>query len=162
LDKDRLADIFHRLDRLESIEAIRILRMRYHKHINDLEWERVAELYTEDGIVQLDYVARWEGRSRIAEGFTTIPKRTPFVKQFIHGHQVDLDGERATGCAYVEVRDARGGQSLMIAGKYDEEYVRLDGRWFISRTMFTSYFSVPVQVGWAGPDLHHLKAHTQS
>ncbi len=153
------ASLLARLDRLESIEAIRVLRMKYHEHINNLEWERVADLYTEDGVVQLDYISKWEGRARIREGFATIPTRTPLVKQFIHGHTVEIEGDNATGCAFVEVRDARGGQSLMIAGKYDDRYVRSDGRWLISHTLFTSYFSVPVQVGWAGPELHYLKPH---
>jgi ketosteroid isomerase-like protein len=159
VDGSQLAGILSRLERLESLEEIRVLRMRYHQHINDLEWERVAELYTEDAVVQLDYVAKWEGRARIAEGFSTIPKRTPLVKQFIHAHQVNLDGDNATGSAFVEVRDARGGQSLMIAGKYDDKYVRTNGRWLISHTYFTSYFSVPIQTGWAGPELHYLKSH---
>jgi hypothetical protein len=52
-------------------------------------------------------------------------------------HVVELDGDAATGITYCQVKhvsDADGHEVITDSSvRYDDTYVRRDGRWFISR-----------------------------
>ena len=87
-----------RIRRLEDIEALRKLRNRYHAAINDGRYDEIAELFTDDALVVLGYLARYEGRAAIDRGFRGMGERERFfIKQFIHSHDVAVDGDRGTG-----------------------------------------------------------------
>lgn len=146
-----LADLLARLQRLEDLEEIRKLRYRYHRFVNDGPYDRFDELYTENAVVQLGYLSRYEGREHIKAGFARMPEQLEMLKQFVHNHDIELNGDIANGYAYFEAKYATlAGQSLVVAGRYDESYVRTPRGWLISRTEATLYFSVPNERGWAG------------
>lgn len=150
-----------RIQRLEDIEAIRALRYRYHHYINDGLDDRAVDLFTKDGVlevekVQSDTVERWEGADAIRAGIVRSVEARTLVKQFNHNLIVDVNGDKATGISYFELRYAENGVSLMIAGRYSDEYVRTDGHWLISRQNIRIDFAVPVEKGWAGPKLNYL------
>jgi len=144
---------------LEDIEEIRGLRFKYHDFLNRSRFERMSELYTDDARVRIDYVASAEGKEEIHEFFLTIPRTLSFIKQFIHNHLVNVDGDMASGVAYMDARYAAEGQSLMVAGRFDEKYRRTTAGWRIADTFVTLYFSVPLSKGWAGAELHHIAPH---
>jgi ketosteroid isomerase-like protein len=139
-----------RVRRLEDIEEIRRLRNMYHYFVNENLPDRLREIYTEDGVVQIDEHMKFIGIDAIVEGFRKIPMRTSLVKQYVHSHQVDVTGDTATAFAYIEARYGQDGQSLMVAGRYDEKYLRTSAGWRITSTFAKVDFAVPVQIGWAG------------
>jgi hypothetical protein len=67
-----------------------------------------------------------------------------------------VDGDKASAFAYIEARYAQDGQSLMVAGRYDETYVRTPKGWRITYTYAKVDFAVPVQVGWAGEQMNYF------
>ena len=148
-------DLEARVKRLEDIEEIRTLRMRYHYFLNEVQFERMHELYTPDGVLDYGYVGRAEGHEAIRDLVLRIPQSLQFVKQFIHNHIVEIDGDDATGISYLDARYARNGESVIVAGSFREKYRRLPEGWRISETKLILYFSVPLQQGWAGAELHH-------
>ena len=79
-----------------------------------------------------------------------VPART-MIKQFIHSHQIDVDGDEASAFAYLDARYGQDGTSLIVAARYDEKYRRTARGWRISWTYIDVIFSVPVQLGWADP-----------
>src|SRR5271165_7330703 len=90
-----------RLRRLEDIEEIRRLRNRYHVNLNEGRTADCRALFTDDAVVELGYLARCEGIDAIDRGFRAMGQRERFfIKQFIHGHDVDVDGGTATGRSY--------------------------------------------------------------
>ena len=145
-----------RIRRLEDIEEIRRLRNMYHYFVNENLPDRFREIYTDDGVMQMDADMKFDGVEAIVEGFRKIPARTPLVKQYVHSHQVDVTGDTATAFAYIEARYAQDGQSLMVAGRYDEKYVRTPAGWRITYTYAKVDFAVPVQVGWTGERLNYF------
>ena len=148
-----------RIRRLEDIEDIRSLRHHYHQYINEGWLDRIAELFTEDAVGQMDKLARWEGREAIRAFFATAPASVSLVKQFPHNHIVEIDGDTAKGISYFEARYAAKGVSIMIAGSYDEEYARVDGHWLIKTSIMKLHFAVPLDVGWAGERLNYMEPH---
>ena len=113
-------DIAQRLQRIEDLEEIRTLRMTYHYFINEGMFDRVSELFTEDGALDFGYIARASGREEIAQTFLKLPNNAQFVKQYIHNHIVKVDGDQATGVCYLDARYAQEGESLIVAAKHDQ------------------------------------------
>lgn len=149
-----------RVRRLEDIEEIRRLRMQYHINTNDGHFDRMWELFTEDAYVDFGYISRARGREDIKALFLRIPRNLPLVKQFIHNHMVDVDGDEATGVSYLDARYAQDGDSVMVAARFDEIYVRTAEGWRIKQMLLDLYFSVPITVGWAGDQLNYVKPFT--
>lgn len=149
-------NIEERVRRLEDIEDIRTLRFRYHQYINEGWHDKIADLFTKDAVGQMDTLARWEGREAIRAFFVTAPASVSLVKQFPHNHIVEINGDMAKGISYFEARYAANGTSLMIAGSYDEEYVRTAGRWLIKTSIMKIHFAVPLDVGWGGAKLNYM------
>jgi ketosteroid isomerase-like protein len=152
-----------RVQRLEDIQQIQNLRSRYHTLIDDTEFDAVADLFTENAYVNLSYLMPqgqpWVGRDVIAASFGSMKTTTlqSQVKQFLHSHIVTITGQdTATGTALLLALYGVGPDSYVVAGKYTEEYERVDGNWLISRMVLSLYFSVPLTAGWAGLKRHYL------
>jgi len=139
-----------RIRRLEDIEEIRRLRNMYHYFMNERLPERFSEIYAEDAVLKFDEHMTVEGLDAIVRAMANVPERT-LIKQFIHSHQIDVDGDEASAFAYLDARYGQDGQSLIVAARYDEKYRRTAKGWRISRTDIEVIFSVPVQLGWADP-----------
>lgn len=153
-----LARLEARIKRLEDIEALRSLRNRYHSCINDGRYGEIADLFTEDGVVVLGYLAQYRGREAIDTGFRGMGERERFfIKQFIHSHEVAVDGDRGTGVSYLEARYGRYGVSWLVSGRYDDIYARVDGQWRFHSMIAELYYTVPAGVGWMSDERHYLK-----
>lgn len=110
------------------------------------EIDKQVQLFTEDAEVtsyQGDKITSdLKGRKELAERFKA------FLDQFttvyhINGQQtVSIDGDKATGIAYAQVvlvSENDGKKTMLTEGvRYNDEYVRRDGRWLISKR--TSHF----------------------
>ena len=149
-----------RIRRLEDIEEIRLLRMRYHYNTNEGHFDRMVELFTDDAHVDFGYIATARGRKEVHELFLRIPNHLKLVKQFIHNHMVEVDGDHATGISYLDARYSQDGESVMVAARFDEEYSRTPAGWRISRCFVEVFFSVPITKGWAGDQLNYVKPFT--
>jgi len=152
-------DIERRIRALEArvlelcdIEAVRRLRHRYHECINDGEYDHIASLFAEDGEIDFGYLGHAAGRESLERYFQNVPRMLPFLKQFIHNHVVDIDGDRGTGYSYLEAKSVSQGESYIVAARYDDEYVRVHGAWKFKRMTLTPYFTVPLREGWAQED----------
>jgi len=149
-----------RLRRLEDFDQIRKLKSQYHLLLNDCRFDEFAELFTEDAIVDMGYmggeIEPWRGRVEIHEKFAAIPQHLQQIKQFIHNHMIEVDGDEAIGWAFLEARYGSNGTSYNVAGKYEDTYRRVDGRWLFSSIYVSFYFTVPSDSKWAGAERHHL------
>lgn len=157
-DAERIAALERRLGLLEDKDAIRALRDNYHSCINDGRYDQIAKLFTDDAMVELGYLARYEGRAAVDTGFRGMGERERFfIKQYIHSHQIEVDGDRGTGISYLEARYGRFGVSYLVSGRYDDRYQRVDGVWRFSEMIATLYYTVPAGVGWTGDEMHYLR-----
>ncbi len=147
-----------RIQRLEDIEDIRRLRNRYHASLNENRYEQCRSLFTDDAVVELGYLARYEGIEAIDRGFRAMGERDRFfIKQFIHSHDVEVDGDAGTGTSYLEARYGRFGVSYVVAGRYDDVYVRENGVWKFKAMIAELFYTVPNAVGWTGDEMHYLR-----
>jgi SnoaL-like protein len=164
-DAGRFADIERRLARLEDIEELHRLRYRYHELVNSNAWEEhAAELFTDDAVMDYAHLGFCRGLEEITAFFgaatagvtgSDSPVEPPFVKQFVHAHDVRLDAadpDRATGLSYLEAKPVYRGESFLVSGRFDDEYRRVDGRWLFAKVKLEVWFMVPAHEGWASPD----------
>jgi uncharacterized protein (TIGR02246 family) len=131
-------DVEARLRRLEDLEAIRALRIAYGRCLDAKDFGGIAELFTEDGeIVAPLGVAR--GRRAIAETLVNRLEEIPAGYHYYSNTTIELDGDRATMWvmfAYVQP-DSEAWPKAWLTGHYNDDVVRIDGRWLFERVTIT-------------------------
>ena len=118
------------VQRLLDLEAIRDLPRRYCHHIWQRDAEGVASLYAEDA----ELPARpgrplTRGREEILKFFQGVVSQPTGPYPFIHNHVIQLQGDRATGTCYLDLRSFQDGRATLGAGYYNDEYVKVGGEW---------------------------------
>lgn len=156
-------DLAVRIGRLEDIGAIQALKNLYHTLVNDTDFDRIGSLFAVDASLKLGYLMPTDeaitGRANIQAAFAAMKtsKSQSQLKQYVYSHLVDLTGpDTATGTAMLYACYGVRAESFIVAGKYSETYVRVDGAWLFASMVLALYFTVPLAVGWAGPQRHWL------
>jgi len=137
---------------LNDREALRVLRCRYHEYINEGKIAEIPDLFTEDGTLDFGYLGKANGRAELQQFFAAVPQLLQFVKQFIHNHVIQINGDKATGLSYLEAKSVSKGESYLVAARYDDAYVKQNGQWKFTQMNLTPYFTVPLREGWAQED----------
>lgn len=159
---NELRSLVSRVQRLEDIEGIRTLKNVYHLYINDCRFEEIGNLFTDDAIVDMGYMhpsaEPCRGQAAIAEWYSTLTGAVGLsqLKQFTHNHTIETDGDEASGWSFLEARYGQGTASYNVAAKYEETYRKVDGLWLFSAIRLKIYFTVPMELGWAAEQRHHL------
>jgi ketosteroid isomerase-like protein len=156
-DEVTLSKLMARIDELEADihelkdrEAIRVLRCDYHDLTNQGKFSELPRLFADDAEIDYAHMGQASGAESIRRLFGGIT--ASFVKQFVHNHVVDVRDDQGSGYSYFEARLVHRGESYMVAGRFDDEYVRRGGRWLFKKVRATFYFMVPLNEGWAGEE----------
>lgn len=133
---------------LADKEAIRELAHRYADAVWREDADAVVQLFTEDGQMDTSLEDPIKGRDALHAAFLRLIDGAD-LQPFVHNHIIDLDGERAKGVCYIDLRSVQDGKSMMGSGYYEDRYVRVEGEWkFASRQLHLRHF-VPLRDGWA-------------
>lgn len=143
---DHVRALTERVECMESIEAIRALRARYHELVNEDAGNRLYELFAHDAHVAYGGRPEVRGRDNIRAFFASFPLQT--ARQFIHSHVVQVQGDRGTGSSYLDGRPVRDGKSFYVVGRFDDEYIRLDGQWFFQRVTLSVHYMIEAAERW--------------
>lgn len=135
-----------RVEQMESIEAIRALRARYHELVNEDAGNRLYELFAPDASVAYGGRPEVRGRDNIRAFFASFPVQT--ARQFIHSHVVQVQDDRGTGSSYLDGRPVRDGKSFYVVGRFDDEYIRLDGQWLFQRVTLSVHYMIEAAERW--------------
>jgi ketosteroid isomerase-like protein len=132
---------------LADREAIRDLARRYADCVWRKDFPGAVELFSEDGVMDTGDRPPIRGRAALLEAYQGMVGDADF-QPFVHNHVIELQGDHATGRCYLDLRGSRDGRSMIGAGYYDDEYVRVGGEWkFRSRKLTMCHF-VPLSQGW--------------
>ena len=146
------SDTARQLQCLLDRDAIRDLVRRYaHLVWQNRPLETVA-LFAEDGIMDLGTDGgQIQGQAALRAVYSQ--KIGDIVLYpFVHNHVIDLDGDRASGFAYLDLRCVREGQSLTGSGYYQDRYVREAEAWKFQYRKLTMHYLVAPGEGWQSPD----------
>lgn len=111
------------------------VRYRYSRHIDAMEWERMAAQFTEDAVCRYEGFGEYEGRDEIAAfGREELEPSVEYSRHEASMPVLDVDGDEATGNWYLNVFYVfTDGSAGWRHGHYNDEYRRVDGEWKISR-----------------------------
>jgi SnoaL-like domain len=137
-----VAQLQRRVERLESLEAIKRLQVEYADACDDsLNADRIAALFAEDGVWEGGSPpTRFTGRAEVREHFVEAKSFLRWSYHFMVGPRLEVDesGTQAHGSWYLlePAAFAEGAQlnSYWLASTYEMEYVRLEtGQWYVQR-----------------------------
>ncbi len=149
-----MTDLEARLDRMESIEAIRHLAFAYAIAVDARDLDTLVALYVDD-------VRTGEGQGR--EVLKTVFDRS--LRQFttsshlVSNHLVEfLDADNALGLVSCRIEHEVGADWVTMVSLYHDRYERRGGRWYIrgrvpARLYATAEQDVPVgerKLRWPG------------
>ena len=132
---------------LADKEAIRDLACRYAHCVWQKDIDGAIELFAEDGQMDMGTLPPITGREALREAYRQTVGGGAF-RPFVHNHLVELDGDRATGICYLDLRAEADGKSMIGAGFYRDDYVRTAGGWKFQSRKLTLDFFVPLEEGW--------------
>jgi len=132
---------------LADREAIRDLACRYAHCVWRQDVSGAVELFAEDGVMDTGDRPAIRGRAALLEAYQGMVGGAG-LQPFVHNHVIELHGDHASGNCYLDLRGSLEGRSMIGAGYYDDEYVRVGGEWkFHSRKLTMCHF-VPLSQGW--------------
>ncbi len=149
-----MATIEERLKRIEDIEAIKQLKARYAAFCDDnYNPEGIASLFIEDGIWDGGDLGKAEGHAAIVKFFQAAPSAFSFAIHNVMNPIIEVDGDLASGRWYLLqplTRKSRNGETAMwLAGRYEDDYVRVGNQWKFKRLKFITRFLARYDKGWA-------------
>lgn len=99
---------------------------------------RLATLFTPDGALRMpDIPVEMVGRDQIRIGGERLQAQLDFLVQTTHAGTIQLDGDTATGRAYIhEVGRARDGQQGVNFAVYHDRYERTGDGWKFSERVY--------------------------
>ncbi len=118
---------------LEEKEAIRDLMSAYCFHVDNGEFEKFAGLFTTDGIFESGPLGKLQGRKAIHDFIAAHVPRAgegPARKHCTMNHMIRVNGNEAHADSYIVVlREADVGIIASLAGRYEDQIVKEDGKW---------------------------------
>jgi hypothetical protein len=156
------SDLGARIVRLEAIEAIKALKARYWYCCDQKDVEGVRNCFLE-GPVEIHYdgpVGLVRHRDGLYEIFKEVACQTHIVEMH-HGGPPNLEVHglnEATGKwgLVYHLLNTEARTVSVVGGYYDDEYKRVDGRWWISKTRFRVCSAVTY--GWKNGGVRLLHA----
>ncbi len=147
--------------RLDAVEQIRQLAVRYALAVDSRNLLTLGELFVED--VNLGRLGK--GRDALRQDFTRRLRRFTTSIHFVCNHVIDIqDADRATGVVYTRAEHEMRGEWIVLALQYWDTYERRDGRWYFQRRRPMPWYAVdvagrangPIKMRW--PDMPHATA----
>lgn len=122
-----------RIDRLESLDAIRQLPAKYALALDMRDMEAMVSLFPADVRVGKESSGRQALRAYMDRTL-----RSPFTgtSHHIGGHVIEFDDpDHAHGVIYSKNEHETGAEWVIMQMMYVDDYVRQDGRWHFARRL---------------------------
>jgi len=130
---EALEDFAARLDRLESLDAIRQLAAKYSLALDMRDSDAWVNLFPEDVRVG----GGKSGRKALRDWFDeTHAKQFDGTSHHIGGHVIDFDDpDHAQGVVYSKNEHETGAEWVIMQMMYFDQYERIEGRWYFRRRL---------------------------
>lgn len=143
---------------LEDIESIRKLKARYC-YLADGgiagavdRYDELVAHFADDGWVDFEGFGVHRGKEALGRFFKELVHSLwSYAAHMAVNPVIEVDGERARGTWFVHVActTRKANRAVWVQGKYDEEYVKVGGKWKWRSIRFTPDFFTPIEEGWA-------------
>ena len=135
-----LEDLEKRIQAIEDLEEIKKLHQNYINLMDNLKYEEVLDLFTEDAVCEVRNSGPKKGRKQLEDIYLVMlgQKRGPIRYD---GHlciepDITVQGNTARGTWIIYMLFSRPTQNW-VQGKNEAEYRKENGKWKISKLKFT-------------------------
>ncbi|MGC1470738.1 MAG: nuclear transport factor 2 family protein [Sphingorhabdus sp.] len=147
-----------RIDRLESLDAIRQLAAKYSLALDMRDMDAMVNLFEENVRVGKDASGR-----KALRAYMDGTLRSPFIgtSHHIGGHIIEFDDpDHAHGICYSKNEHETGDEWVIMQMMYADDYVRVDGRWYFARRLPLYWYATDLnkppigenKMRWPGSD----------
>jgi SnoaL-like domain len=155
----KLAELERRLQRLEDIKQIELLKYRYAAFCDDgYDPDGIASLFIENGRWIVDGVGGHnENREEIRAHFDALSGAIPWAQHYMINPNVVVapDGQSATGwfhllCLATIVRtgDPNSFDAVVLTIQYTDKFVKVNGGWFFEELLGKTHYVSDWTEGW--------------
>jgi ketosteroid isomerase-like protein len=135
-----LADLEKRVRALEDLEEIKRLHQNYINLMDNLLYEQVLDLFTEDATVEVRNFGVKRGRKEMSEVYIGILAKNRGNLRY-DGHlaiepDIRVDGDTAHGTWLIYMLFSKP-TIQWVQGKNECEYRKVNGKWKLSKLRFT-------------------------
>jgi len=135
-----LEEIEKRLQALEDVEKIKLLHQHYINLMDNLHYEEVLDLFTDDATTEVRNLGVKRGRAEMAEVYLDILAKNRGDIRY-DGHmaiqpEIVVDGDSARGTWLIYMLFSKP-EIAWVQGKNECKYRKVDGQWKISKLKFT-------------------------
>jgi len=128
-----LAHLAQRLDRLESIEAIRQLAARYSLSLDMRDLDAHVNLFAHDIRVSKEHSGRVHLKAWLDD---TLRNQFTGTSHHLGQHIIEFtDADHALGVVYSKNEHECGGEWVIMQMLYWDDYERIDGQWYFRRRL---------------------------
>ena len=121
-------DLAARVERLESIQAIREITARYAIHLDARELDALVELFAADVKAGPDAE---RGRGPLRAHYEQLCRGWGFTVHQVYQQAIDFESDdRAMGHVYCKAEHEIDGHFVVAMLRYLDRYERHDGRWY--------------------------------
>ncbi len=152
----QIATLAHDVQLLEDQNNIEKLQRIYGYYLDKGLWSQAADLFAEDGEVQIAGRGSYVGKARVLAYLRAIGPEGPVAGRLFDNMQlqpivhVSADGSSARARWHLFAQLAQAGQfHEWGVGVYENEYVKRAGVWQIRRLHFYPTLYTPYDAGWA-------------
>ena len=145
-----MAGTEERLERLESIEAIRDITARYPIALDQRDLDALVELFVEDVKAGPD-VPR--GRGPLREHYEGLCRGWGYTVHQVFQQAIDFESpDKAMGHVYCKAEHDIGGKFVVAMLRYLDRYERRDGRWYFRWRRTPMWYVTEVRDGPIGDE----------
>jgi len=145
-----------RITRLEDVESIKRLKATYCYLVDSglddsSQMDAFEPLFANDIWVDFDFLGTHKGKAAVLYFYQGIADLLSYSAHQLTNPLIDVTGDRATGQWYVLVPMTfrKTGRAVWLQARYDEEYLKLDGRWLWQSITARFDHISPYEEGWS-------------
>ena len=128
----------------KNVNEIVSLTVKYCWALDERDWDSLSEVFSPDAFAKYG-VTEHKGIDSIIEKCQKALLPLDFSHHMVTNHVVELEGDEATCKCYFQAQHVRnstpGGVNFIIAGKYEDELIRINGEWKISSRVLTKIWT---------------------
>jgi ketosteroid isomerase-like protein len=132
-------------------EQIRDLVHRYCWAVDKGELTDVMALFHDPCTLILAPGKKYEGREAVRRWYDVYMRnRMEVLRHLIHNQVMTIDGDSATSKSYFDAVGDLKGESITVAGYYEDTLLRVNSEWKFTEKIIRLDFLVPINEGWSG------------
>ena len=142
-------DLLRRIDRLESLDAIRQLVSRYGVLLDRRDLDGLTRLFVDDVRVTREE----QGHAALRALLEHLCRQFTTSIHMAASQTIDfIDDDHAEGIVYATAEHEYGDEWIVMAVEYSDRYERRDGRWLFTGRQERHWYAVDVLDRPTGPD----------